>query len=317
MAPTSNQRLMLLDTASLYYRAFFGVPATITSPNGQPTNAVRGLIDFIARLVTDYQPTDLVAAWDNDWRPEWRVALVPDYKAHRVELVSPASSDPGTARLAEQVPDELAHQIELIVELLAASGICVLGADQFEADDVIGTLAARAECPTLVVTGDRDLFQVIDDSKPTKIIYTASRGVANAEVITNTEIQAKYGISANQYAEFALLRGDPSDGLPGVRGIGEKTAAKLLAEFGTIDNLYTAVNQGISCLSPALTSKLEAGQEYIERARSVVEVRTDLEFGEIHSALPAVPAHPTQLAKLTENWGLESSIDRLASSLSW
>lgn len=311
------KKLMLLDTASLYYRAFFGMPSTIKAPNGQPVNAVRGLLDFIARLVEDYHPTDLVAAWDDDWRPQWRVDLIPSYKAHRVDATATGTDDDGASVEVEEMPDELSHQVDIIVEVLQAAGICIAGAEHYEADDVIGTLVAQSDSPTLVVTGDRDLFQLIDDAKPTKVLYTASRGVANAEVMTDAEIQEKYGIKASQYLEFALLRGDASDGLPGVKGIGEKTAAKLLGEFGTIDNLYTAVDQGISCLTPAMIAKFEAGRDYIQPARKVVAVASDVPLGKLDTALPAKPADSKGLNSLAEQWGLGSSIERLTKSFGW
>ncbi len=317
MTSAPDKKLMLLDTASLYYRAFFGVPSTIKSPSGQPINAARGLLDFIARLVEDYHPTDLVAAWDNDWRPQWRVDLIPSYKAHRVDTAVEAKGADGAALDVEEVPDELAHQVDVIVEILTAAGICIAGADHYEADDVIGTLVAQSQSPTLVVTGDRDLFQLIDDAKPTKVLYTASRGVANAEVMTNAEIEEKYGIKASQYLEFALLRGDASDGLPGVKGIGEKTAAKLLGEFGTIGNLYTAVDQGISCLTPAMIAKFEVGRDYIEPARKVVAVAADVPLGTLRTAIPAKPANHSELTSLAEEWGLGSSIERLSKAFGW
>lgn len=318
MTNPEPKKLMLLDTASLYYRAFFGVPATIKAPNGQPVNAVRGLLDFIARLVDDYSPTDLVATWDNDWRPQWRVDLIPSYKAHRVDSVTPATaSDLGVDVDVEEMPDELSHQVEIIVEALTAAGICIAGADGYEADDVIGTLVSQTQSPTLVVTGDRDLFQLIDDAKPTKVLYTAARGVSNAEVMTNAEIVEKYGIQASQYMEFALLRGDSSDGLPGVKGIGEKTAAKLLTEFDTIENLYQAIDQGTAGLTPAMTAKFEAGREYVSKAEKVVQVAKDVPLEPLATTLPTQPVNAEQLAALAADWGLASSIGRLSAALAW
>ena len=214
-------RLMLLDTASLYFRAFFGVPE-ITGPDGTPVNAVRGLLDFISRLVGDYRPTDLVCCWDDDWRPQWRVDLLPSYKAHRVVAERTGQPD------VEEVPDPLEVQVPIIREVLAAFGICVVGAPGYEADDVIGSLASQASQPVDIVTGDRDLFQLVDDDRDVRVLYIA-RGVGNHERVTNDWVRAKYGIDARQYADFATLRGDASDGLPGVAGVGEKTAATQAA----------------------------------------------------------------------------------------
>src|SRR4051794_11082727 len=229
-----GQRLLLLDTASLYFRAFFGVPDSVRAPDGTPVNAVRGLLDFITRLVADYRPSHLACCWDNDWRPQWRVDLLPSYKAHRVQREVAGAPD------VEVVPDPLETQVPVIRDVLAAFGIAVVGADGYEADDVIGTLATEAGMPVDVVTGDRDLFQLVDDDAEVRILYIA-RGVGRHERVTNTVVREKYGIDGRQYADFAALRGDPSDGLPGVAGIGEKTAATLLQRFDTMAGLRAAV----------------------------------------------------------------------------
>src|SRR3954451_18463413 len=155
----TGQRLMLLDTASLYFRAFFGVPDTMKAADGTPTNAIRGLLDFIARLAENHRPTHLVACWDDNWRPSWRVALIPSYKAQRVEFVTPKGEQ------VEDVPDRLEVQVPYIRACLEALGIAIVGAPDHEADDVIGTLSHQATMPVDVVTGDRDLFQLIDDSR--------------------------------------------------------------------------------------------------------------------------------------------------------
>ena len=224
---------MLLDTASLYFRAFHGLPDSLRAPDGTPVNAVRGLLDFIARLVTDYEPTELVACWDDDWRPGWRVDLIPSYKEHRVEHVRDGAPD------VETIPDLLVAQIPLIRQVLDAFGIAIVGATDHEADDVIGSMAAQAATPVDVVTGDRDLFQLIDDAADVRVIYTA-RGMSNLEVLTEESVRAKYGISSHQYADFAALRGDSSDGLPGVKGVGDKTAAGLIDTFGSLDAIIAA-----------------------------------------------------------------------------
>ena len=242
---TSSQpgRLMLLDTASMYFRAFYGVPE-ITGPDGTPVNAVRGLLDFISRLVADYEPTHLVCCWDNDWRPQWRVDLIPSYKAHRV-----VEEVPGPAPDVEEVPDPLGVQIPIILDVLAAFGICVVGADGYEADDVIGTLATDAGRPVDIVTGDRDLFQLVDDEAEVRVLYIA-RGVGNHERVTNDWVKAKYDVHARQYADFATMRGDTSDGLPGVPGVGEKTAATLLNRFHDMAGILAAAQDPDSDLAP-------------------------------------------------------------------
>jgi 5'-3' exonuclease len=180
MTPVTD-RLMLLDSASLYFRAFYGVPDTVRAPNGTPVNAVRGFLDIITRLVTTYEPTHLVACWDDDWRPQWRVDLIPTYKTHRVAVVTATGPD------IEVVPDPLEVQVPIIRQTLDALGIPIVGAAEHEADDVIGTLATRATLPVDVVTGDRDLFQLVDDESDVRIIYTA-RGMSNLEIVTNATV---------------------------------------------------------------------------------------------------------------------------------
>ena len=196
-----TDRLMLLDTASLYFRAFYGVPDTIRRADGTPVNAVRGLLDMIARLTTDYGATHLVACWDDDWRPQWRVDLIPSYKSHRVAEVVAGAPD------VEVVPDALEAQIPMIRRVLGLAGIAVVGAAEHEADDVIGTYASHAELPVDVVTGDRDLFQVVDDARQVRVIYTA-RGMKNLEVLTDAVVVDKYRVLPGQYADYATLRGD-------------------------------------------------------------------------------------------------------------
>jgi 5'-3' exonuclease len=308
-----TDRLMLLDTASLYFRAFFGVPDSIKAPDGTPVNAVRGLLDFIARLVGDYQPTHLACCWDNDWRPQWRVELLPSYKAHRVEKELPRPTE-GGAHFEEEVPDPLEAQIPIIVEVLEAFGIAIVGADEHEADDVIGTLATGAGMPVDVVTGDRDLFQLVDDDEAVRILYTA-RGVGKHEQVTNDVVQGKYGIDGRQYADFAALRGDPSDGLPGVAGVGEKTAATLLRRFGDLDGIIAAAADPASDLAPGPRRKIKDAAAYLAVAPKVVGVVRDLDLGGPDLSLPRTPADPDRLVELSERWGLGGSVTRLVDAL--
>src|SRR3954467_13026858 len=223
---------MLLDSASMYFRAFFGGPE-ITAADGTPVNAVRGFMDFISRLVEQYDPEQLVCCWDNDWRPAWRVDLLPSYKAHRVVAEVPTGPD------VEEVPDPLEVQVPVILEVLDAFGICVIGADGYEADDVIGTLATGAPMPVDVVTGDRDLFQLVDDRAGVRVLYIA-RGVGNHERVTDEVVVGKYRVLPSQYADFATMRGDASDGLPGVAGVGDKTASSLLLTYGDLRGIIDA-----------------------------------------------------------------------------
>lgn len=290
--------LLLLDTASLYFRAYFGVPESLTAPDGMPINAVRGMLDFVARLAGEYRPAQLVACWDDDWRPDFRVDLIPSYKAHRV-----ADGD------SEEVPDTLAPQVPIIAESLAALGIPVVGSPGFEADDVIGTLTASHDGPIDIVTGDRDLFQLVDDQRSVRVLYTA-RGVGRLEPVTDDWLVSKYGVHARQYADFATMRGDASDGLPGVRGIGEKTAATLLQQFGTLSAIEAAAADGSATIRPAARKAIVAAADYLQRARQVVAVRTD------------VPVHLTSpdpdlaaIARLSQQYGLTNGFGRAMAAL--
>ena len=290
--------LLLLDAASLYFRAFYGVPDTLRGPDGTPVNAVRGLLDFIARLATDREPDRVVACWDNDWRPAFRTDLLPSYKAHRVAEPDPA---------AEEVPDLLTPQVPIIAALLPALGVPICGADGFEADDVIGSLAADAGGAVEIVTGDRDLFQLVDQR--VRVLYTA-RGVGRAEVVDDEWLEAKYGVIGRQYADFATLRGDASDGLPGVRGIGEKTAALLLRQYGDLAGIAAAAADPASSMKPAARRAIAAGGDYLAVAPRVVAVRRDLAL-----AIPAAQPDPGLLAELGGRYRIDGPIQRAAEAL--
>jgi 5'-3' exonuclease len=307
MPDVPEPRLMLLDSASMYFRAFFGVPE-ITAADGTPVNAVRGFLDFIARLVEDYRPSDLVCCWDEDWRPQWRVDLIPSYKAHRVVTANPVGPD------VEAVPDPLEVQVPIITDVLAAFGLAVRGAAGYEADDVIGTLATGAAMPVDVVTGDRDLFQLVDDAAGVRVLYIA-RGVGNHERVDDAWVRAKYGIAAAQYADFATLRGDTSDGLPGVRGVGEKSAATLLASYGDLAAIRAAAADPASPLTPALRRNLLAAGDYLDVAPRVVAVARDVELDRSGTALPQAPADPARLADLAARYNLASPVERLTAVL--
>ncbi len=299
-----TDRLMLLDTASLYFRAFYGVPDSLRRADGTPVNAVRGLLDIIARLVTDYEPSHLVACWDDDWRPQWRVDLIPSYKAHRVAEVVPAGVD------VEVTPDPLEAQIPMIRDVLAVLGVTVVGAAEHEADDVIGTLATGASMPVDVVTGDRDLFQLVDDAHDVRVIYTA-RGMSKLEVLTDVSVVGRYGVLPAQYADFAVLRGDASDGLPGVAGIGEKTAASLLQQFGDLDSLIAAAADPAAPLSATMRAKVSGAADYLAVAPTVVEVVRDLDLGEFDARIrPLDAARAAELERLAAEWNLGGSAER-------
>ncbi|HZD72650.1 MAG TPA: 5'-3' exonuclease [Actinomycetota bacterium] len=303
---------MLLDSASLYFRAFYGVKAAMPAPDGTPTNAVRGFLDMVSTLITRFHPSDMVACVDQDWRPAWRVKLVPSYKTHRlaVQEATPA----GGAPPGEAEPPGLAEQVPIIFEALEALGIAALGAPEHEADDVIATLAARATQPVDVVTGDRDLFQLIDDARSVRVLYTG-RGVAKLELMDAAALLARYGIAPKQYADFATLRGDPSDGLPGVAGIGEKTAASLLRTFGTLEGLLEAAARRDRRLLQ-VAAKIDAARDYLTVAARVVRTNRSLALPPVDSALPYQPPDVERLAELGVAWGIGNALVRATRALS-
>jgi 5'-3' exonuclease len=304
-----TSRLMLLDTASLYFRAFFGVPDTLRAPDGTPVNAVKGMLDFVARLVSTYHPTELVCCWDQDWRPQWRVDLIPTYKGHRVVRAVPSGVD------IEVTPDDLTVQVPMIRTMLDALGIAVVGAAGYEADDIMGTLASRATGPVDVVTGDRDLFQLVSDQRGVRVLYTA-RGVGKLEVVTDSVVAGKYGVLPEQYADFATLRGDPSDGLPGVAGIGDKTAAGLLQKYGDLDGILAAAADPASSLAAGLRGKLVAAAAYLAVAPTVVAVARDVDLPAFDAALrPPDEEMREAVVSAGEAWGLGGSVPRVLAAL--
>ena len=295
---------MLIDTASLYFRAFHGVPDAAT-PAGDPVNALRGTLDMLARLVSQLHPTHVVACWDEDWRPEWRVRLLPSYKAHRL-------ADPEHDDRREQVPERLLPQIPLIREALQRIGVPVVGADAHEADDVIATLARRSGLPTDIVTGDRDLFQLVDDARALRVIYTV-RGLSQPDIVTAAIVVERYGVEPEQYTDFAVMRGDPSDGLPGVRGVGAKTAAELLRRYGDLTGIRAAARDGL--LSARLSGAFLAASDYLDVAPRVVRVVDDLPLPVRPGRLAPVDAESASLASFGRTWSASSSLARAAAAL--
>lgn len=300
--------LLAVDTPSLYFRAFFGVPETAaTAPDGTPVNAVRGFVDMLATLIRTRRPDRVVCALDADWRPAWRVALLPSYKAHRV-----ATGE------AEVVPESLERQVPVILETLAAVGIPAVGAPGYEADDVLGTLAATQPGPVEVVSGDRDLFQLVDDARPVRLLY-CGRGVAKLEIYDDPAVRAKYGVPAAGYADFAALRGDPSDGLPGVAGVGDKTAARLIDRYGTLDGVLSALDDPAAGFAPGLRTRLLAAGDYLAVAPRVVRVALDVPLPALPStastALPPEPVDADALMALAQRWNLASSCRRLVDAI--
>jgi 5'-3' exonuclease len=303
---------VLLDSASLYFRSYFALPDSLTAPDGTVVNAVRGFADTIARILTDRRPSRLVACMDADWRPAFRVEALPSYKAHRV-------ADP--VNNVEEVPDTLTPQVPIILDVLDAFGFAVASADGYEADDVIGTLAHRESGdPVEVVTGDRDLFQVVrTEPTPASVVYVG-RGWAKAEVLGPRELAERYALPVENaglaYADMALLRGDPSDGLPGVTGIGEKTAAKLITKYGSLAGLLEAAAASPSDVALRVRSALTDAATYVDAAPLVVRVALDADV--VQDRDDRVPSSPRDLGRvreLQEKWDLGAPIDRLLAAL--
>ncbi|MGY3518890.1 5'-3' exonuclease [Micromonospora haikouensis] len=296
--------ILLIDAPSLYFRAYFGVPESAArATDGSPVNAVRGFLDMLTTLVRTRRPDRMVCALDHDWRPDWRVALLPSYKAHRV-----------AAEGGEEVPDTLGPQVPVILDVLAAIGITAVGATGYEADDVLGTLSVTQPAPAEVVSGDRDLFQLVDDARGVRLLYVG-RGVAKLEDCDDAAVRARYGVPADRYADFAALRGDPSDGLPGVPGVGEKTAARLVDRYGGVAGILAALDDPGSGFAPGLRARLDAARDYLAVAPTVVRVALDVPLPELPTALPQAPADPDRLLELAERWNLAGSCRRLVDAL--
>jgi len=312
--------VLLLDGASMWFRSYFGVPASITAPDGRPVNAVRGFLDSIATLVAEYRPGRLAVCLDLDWRPQFRVDLIPSYKAHRVaEEGSPVGGNEGDI---EEIPDDLSPQVEMILEILDAFGIATAGAEGYEADDVLGALATtERRDPVVVVSGDRDLLQLVsDDPIEVRVLYIG-QGLKKATLFGPAEVAQRYGVPADRagdaYAELALLRGDPSDGLPGVPGVGEKTASTMLSQYGSLENILAAAHDPKSALPKAFRAKVLAATDYIDAAKPVVRVARDapVQLFTADDALPLHAADPERVAELAKRYGLTSSVARLQKAL--
>ena len=298
--------LMLLDSASLWYRAYYGMPDTLLSPTGMPVNAIRGYLDMTARLISMYSPNRIVACIEGDWRPSWRVDLFPAYKADRLEDESDV----------EEEPETLTPQIPVLLDLLDAFGIPMVGVDDYEADDVMATFAVREKGPIRIVTGDRDLFQLVDDRRDVKVVYLA-KGISQHDLVDISWVANKYGIPGDRYALFAMFRGDPSDGLPGVKGIGEKGAALIANNFASVDDALAGAKAGHEVLSASLAKKIIEGADYLKIAPTLVNCARDVAIPSMTIAMPTKPEDLSAIYAIKDEYGLGASVDRLISALQW
>ena len=298
---------LLLDSASLWYRAFYGMPDSLRSPSGAPVNAIRGFLDSVARLTAQYKPNQVIACLDGDWRPSWRTELLPEYKAARDSAIAEDEE-----RAQEEI--DLESQVPIILDILDAIGLPVIGIDDYEADDVIATLATREAQPSVIATGDRDLFQLVDDAKPIRVAYLA-KGISSHELVDLQWISERYSIPGERYALMALLRGDPSDGLPGVRGIGEKGAAKIVTHFASVAEIVEAAIANDSRLTAAICKKILDGREYLRRAEPVVQCVRDLRLPPLPGALPKRVLDQQRIDEIVTEFGVGTSVNRLLAAL--
>jgi 5'-3' exonuclease len=299
-----NGPLLILDSATLYYRAFYALPEKMVAPDGSPHNAVRGFLSMVTKLIAIHQPRGLIAAWDNDWRPEWRVRLVPSYKAHRLAETSIQGS-------TEEIPDTLSPQIGAIAKILDYCGIARIGVNGFEADDIIASAVHQIPGSKMIVTSDKDLFQIISHSA--SVLLQVNGGIDSWPLIGPEDIKSRYNVNVEQYLDFAALRGDPSDGLPGIAGIGEKTASSLIHTFGSLEKLYHVAQSAeiAKPLTPRLANKILLGKDYLMAARQVITAEKNLPIHKWDYHIPSAASHPKKLAQISRDWGVEKFVQNL------
>jgi 5'-3' exonuclease len=275
---------LLVDGSSMIFRAFYGIPQTMRAPDGSMVNAVRGSMDNLARYITERRPRHVVVTTDEDWRPDWRVDLIPSYKEHRT---------------AEPVPPALIPQMPVIMECFAAIGVDAVGLEDYEAEDIIASLASKVSPPIEIASGDRDLFSLVR-GRDIIVLYPEKAGIA---VVDEAEVERRYSIPGRAYADMAILRGDPSDGLPGLAGFGPKKAADLVRKYGSVRAMIDA---GIF---------READAEYLEKAMRVVAPVADLKIEVPRGRRDRYPEHPERAEELGRRYGVTSSIERLVKAL--
>jgi DNA polymerase I len=255
--------LVLIDGHSIAYRAFFALPEDLATTSGQVTNAAYGFTRMLIRLLADHHPDAIAVAWDVS-RQTFRSDEYPDYKANRTTA-----------------PDTFKSQLPLIRDVLDSLGVTQIQLEGFEADDVIATVAGKAKAEgwrVLAVTGDRDAFQLVDDD--VNVVYTR-RGITDVVMADAAWVEERYGITPAQYVEYAALRGDNSDNLPGVPGVGEKTAAKLISSYGNLEGIYDHLDEQ----TPKLRENLEANRDQVFLNRKLMRLVADLDLAVEPAAL--------------------------------
>jgi 5'-3' exonuclease len=281
------------------------MPDTLVSPSGLQVNAIRGYLDMTSKLINLYKPNRIVACLEGDWRPSWRVELFPDYKMNRLDESG-----------EEEEPDTLSPQIPILLDLLEALGFPMLGVDDYEADDLMATFAVNQPGPVRIVTGDRDLFQLVDDKRDVKVVYLA-KGIANHDLVDLKWIEQKYEIPGDRYGLFAMIRGDASDGLPGIKGIGEKGAASIAKQFTNLHEVMKAAINDDERLTANIRKKLLENAEYAKIAPKLVGCATDVSIPEMKIDLPNKPLDTQKIQDIKEEFGLGTSVDRIMNALGW
>jgi len=287
---TSNKRLLLIDGHSMAYRAFFALPVeNFTTAQGQHTNAIYGFATMLISLLKDEKPTHVAVAFDVS-RKTFRTEIFPDYKANRAKT-----------------PDEFRSQMPYLHELVQGFGINQFQIDGFEADDIIATITKRAEkegAEVLICTGDRDSFQLV--SPQTTVLYP-KRGVSEMARMTPDAVQEKYGMTPNQYPDFAALRGDPSDNLPSIPGVGEKTAAKWVVEYGSLTELLKQAEK----VGGKVGESLRANIENVKRNRELTQLIHDAPIDFTVEALSWKGVTQSDLTTLFDQLEFRTLKDRL------
>ncbi len=268
----------------MFFRAFYAIPQTMRGPGGVLVNAVRGTLDTLARYVNDRKPRHIAFTTDEDWRPDWRVELIPGYKEHRT---------------GEPIPPALIPQVPIILAALRSIGVDVVGREGYEAEDIVASLAAKVKTPIEIASGDRDLFSQVR-GRDIIVLYPQKGGMVEVD---EAEVARRYSIPGRAYADYAMLRGDPSDGLPGIAGVGDKKAAELVTRYGSVRAMLDA---GVC---------RDANAAYLEKAMRVVPPVRDLPIEVPRGRREHYPDEPELVEALASKYGIDSSLERLVTAL--